>query len=181
MCIAQLLSLEQAQALLEWSPEVVVFETAAMDVLRWGVKVDALVCCTPKATHWQKTFEHQQPMAIVTAASAAEFFSATCTWLVARGQTALNLMMQPSAAERTTIEQHPNIRTVLLDGSLKWSFVTGKYVKWMPQGARLYLQPGSNPPLRTIGLVARPGFFEVVADGVIGFDFTGSLWIGETA
>lgn len=82
--------LDFIQQMLEWSPTVVVVEQALEQVLKWGIKVDVVICTTASLDEARTQTANQYPVDIV--AVEGNHIDEGLTYLYQRKHVAVNII-----------------------------------------------------------------------------------------
>ncbi|MBK5280003.1 MAG: hypothetical protein JJE09_14180 [Bacteroidia bacterium] len=160
---------EKVQELLEWSPFVLVSSSALEYVLRWGIKIDALITSSESDVSHQVA-KDQAPLLTLRYTEGQSELESVFQFLVDRKQLNVNVIVSdvvgyfPMAASYSG-----KINSVLFEGKFRWVLIdNGHYSKWLP--AETTLQTFFN---NQIGKVA------VAEEGIFALEKSSSFWIGE--
>lgn len=162
-------SFEKIQELLEWSPTVIVTESALQMVLSWGIKIDVAVVSASSLERWKKSLHEQGPLKLLSY-SGEEPLTTAFYFLLAAKQHSTNLVASwnkdlPSLI--TPIQDRLSI--VVMTGPIRWSFVpSGKFEKWLPVNSlvEVFSLGGVNEKLHT------------PQEGIFKFERSSPFWIG---
>jgi thiamine pyrophosphokinase len=147
--------------LLEWSPLVVVLDSAIDRVLDLGIKVDVLLGDFDRDFQAEKYLEKQFPLEIVNAPDQElTDLEKALNYLIIRGFPAANVVWATgkradhTMTNLTNIVQYRNkIKVVVLDDYSKVFLLPNSYEKWYPAGTIISLIPiGTVTGIRTENL-----------------------------
>jgi thiamine pyrophosphokinase len=194
-------SFELVGQLLEWSPLVVVLDSAIDRVLDLGIKVDVLLGDFDRDFQAKKYLEKQFPLEIIHAPDQEKTdLEKALNYLIDRGFPAANIVWATgkradhTMTNLTNIVQYRNkIKVVVLDDYSKVFLLPNSYEKWYPAGTIISLIPiGTVTGIRTenlkyplqnesLQLGYRTGSSnEVLKDGFIKIEYqTGDLLMME--
>ena len=135
--------------LLEWSPTVVVLDSAIWRVLELGIKVDVLLGDFDRGLDVDSIRAQQYPLEIVhTPDQNKTDLDKGIEFLIERGYPAVNIVWATgrradhSLTNMTNIVRYKNqIRIVLLDDHSRIFPLVGRYEKWYEAGTPLSLIP----------------------------------------
>jgi thiamine pyrophosphokinase len=135
--------------LLEWSPLVIVLDSAIDRVLELGIKVDVLLGDFDNGFAPEKYLEQQYPLEIVyTPDQDKTDLEKACDYLVARNIPAANVIWATGRRADHTITNITNIvrfkdslKIVVLDDHSKIYQLPKRFEKWYPAGTPISLIP----------------------------------------
>lgn len=140
-------SRELLDSLLEWSPLVVVLDSAMERVVSYGIKVDVLLGDFDKGIP-EKYRESQYPIEIVhTPDQNKTDMEKAFDYLIARGFLAVNVIWATgrradhSMANMTNIVRYKELKIVLLDDYSRIFRMPERFEKWYPKDTILSLLP----------------------------------------
>lgn len=148
--------------LLEWSPVVVVLDSAIWRVLDLGIKVDVLLGDFDRALDLDAIRERQYPLEIVhTPDQNKTDLDKGIEFLIGRGFPAVNIVWATGRRADHTVTNLTNIvrykdriRVVIFDNHSKVFPLTGTFEKWYTQGTPISLIPvGTVAGVVTEGLL----------------------------
>lgn len=130
---ADAIPFEKVQELLEWSPLVIVSQTALEKVQDWGIKIDVLIT-SHDSDAFTKLSIDQAPIQILNLISIQNEFESACKFLMDRKQTNLNIVVSPAQNYfKVAASFLSTVNIVLFDNKGRWHFVgNGSYSKWLP-------------------------------------------------
>lgn len=132
------------QQLLEWSPTVVVTERALGRVLTWGIKIDVAIVREEGLEKWRPVLHEQEPVKILTTASAGDTTDTALRFLVASKQKSVNIL---SDVELETFEKFSSLDLAVIRDGRRWVFIrSGHFEKWLPAGTVLNFHPREAHP-----------------------------------
>jgi thiamine pyrophosphokinase len=142
-------SFELMGELLEWSPLVIVLDSAIHRVLELGIKVDVLLGDFDRDFDAEKIREEQYPIEIVhTPDQDKTDLEKAFDYLIGRGFPAVNVVWATGKRADHTITNITNIvryrytlKIVLLDDYSKIFLLPNTYEKWYPAGMPISLIP----------------------------------------
>jgi thiamine pyrophosphokinase len=142
-------SFELMGELLEWSPLVIVLDSAIHRVLELGIKVDVLLGDFDRDFDAEKIREEQYPIEIVhTPDQDKTDLEKAFDYLIGRGFPAVNVVWATGRRADHTITNITNIvryrdtlKIVLLDDYSKIFLLPNTYEKWYPSGMPISLIP----------------------------------------
>jgi thiamine pyrophosphokinase len=135
--------------LLEWSPFVVVLDSAIERVMELGIKIDVLLGDFDRGFDPEQYRDRQYPLEIVhTPDQEKTDLEKACDFLADRGFPAVNVIWATGRRADHTITNITNIvrhrdklKIVILDDHSKIFLLPSKFEKWYPQGTPLSLIP----------------------------------------
>lgn len=148
--------------LLEWSPVVVVLDSAIWRVLDLGIKIDVLLGDFDRNLDLDTIRSQQYPLTVVhTPDQNKTDLEKGIEYLIERGFSAVNIVWATgrradhSITNMTTIVRYKDqIRIVMLDDHSKVFPLVGRYEKWYEAGTPLSLIPvGTVTGISTEGLL----------------------------
>jgi thiamine pyrophosphokinase len=153
-------SFEKIQELLEWSPSVIVTESALELVLSWGIKIDVAIVSESSLESWKKLLHEQGPLKLLTY-SGQESLTTSFYFLIAKKLYFANLVASWNKDLVSLITPFQDrLSLVVMTGQIRWSFITsGKFEKWMPANSsvEIFSLVGVNEKL----LTPKDGFFTI--------------------
>jgi thiamine pyrophosphokinase len=163
---ANSITFDVVQQLLEWSPTVVVLETALQEVLTWGIKLDIVVAHDANTKSLAFELQNQVPIKFISYVDETEALSTALYFLIASKQKAVNILSN-EALEK--FETFSSLDISIFQHGKRWSLVrSGHFEKWLTAGSTLeiYFQ----------GSITR----EVLEkDGVIEIKRDNAFWVAE--
>ncbi|OYQ45107.1 thiamine diphosphokinase [Flavobacterium cyanobacteriorum] len=147
--------------LLEWSPLVIVLDSAIERVLELGIKVDVLLGDFDRGLDPEHYREKQYPLEIVyTPDQDKTDLEKAFDYLISRGIPAVNVIWATGKRADHTITNITNIvryrntiKVVMLDDHSKIFLLPPKFEKWYPAGTPVSLVPvGSVKGIKTQNL-----------------------------
>jgi hypothetical protein len=152
------------QELLEWSPTVIVAESALSDVLRWGIKIDVVVGLSENVESLKLMLSDQLPLKILSCSSEDDAVATGLYFLIASKQKLVNIL---SNLPLQTFENFHNLNLNVFQSGRKWSFIqSGKFEKWLPAGA-IHIQSQKSET------------FISEKEGIVTIQRAGSFWVAE--
>lgn len=136
---ANAVAIEQVHELLEWSPTVIVAESALNDVLSWGIKIDVVLTSVDKVSGMTTLLHDQFPLKVLSYNNVDEVLSTALYFLIARKQKAVNII---SAAPLENFEAFEALDISVFQLGRKWSLIrSGHFEKWLPAGRTIKTFP----------------------------------------
>ena len=125
------------QELLEWSPTVIVFETALQNVLLWGIKIDVVVAIDGNIGALTEELKDQAPLKIISHQPEEDALTTAFYFLRAGKYKAVNVIGIRPALMKADISQFD---LVVFSQGKRWSLIRhGKFEKWLTKGTVLNL------------------------------------------
>lgn len=158
-------TLNSIQLLLEWSPFILVKEETLEEVLRWGIKVDAVLLVDPTNERLLEQIQHQQPIILLACRPNQELEEAK-NYLTHRKFAAVNIATdQPDWQQLERIE---GIHLSVIHENIRWVLIRkGHYQKQVDGGVAYFVRIGNS--------ITRHEAWE----GKIQETRTGLFWVGE--
>lgn len=180
LLIAEALSFELAEPLLEWAPLVVVCDTALDEVLHWGIKIDVVLGEASQVQSLQDKMMEQAPVKILSYQPDEDPLENALHFLIASKNTAVNIMTSAVKNRLHLAKKFSQIQIVLMDHNYKWSLHTHPFEKWVPAGTSLLIHPHDPSQKFTFtGLISEGEHVTTSIDGLIGIESDNTFWIGE--
>ena len=179
--IVNALSLEQVEPLLEWAPLVMVSEDALDDVLRWGIKIDAVLTNHQDESLTQK-LEYQHPVSIISFNPADDFVKVGIDFLQSRKSSAVNVMCDVTVQTFASAHTRLDFQCSLLNRDARWSLIRNRHFeKWLEAGSKLLVYTQTVNDIEFEGLERRDseGNFVSPRTGVVKIRGAHDFWIGE--
>lgn len=154
-------SFELLGELLEWSPLVVVLDSAINQVLELGIKVDVLLGDFDRDFDVEKICQEQYPIDIIYAPDQNKTdLEKAFDYLISRGFLAVNVVWATGRRADHTITNitsvirfREQLKIVILDDYSKVFLLPRTYEKWYPAGTPISLIPvGQVDGIRTNNL-----------------------------
>lgn len=135
--------------LLEWSPFVVVLDSAIERVLELDIKVDVILGDFDRGFNPEKYLEEQFPLEIIhTPDQNKTDLEKALDFLIERGHKAVNIIWATGKRADHTITNITNIvrfrnelKIVILDDHSKIFLLPNKFEKWYPKDTKISLIP----------------------------------------
>lgn len=181
LLIAEALSFELAEPLLEWAPLVVVCDTALDEVLRWGIKIDVVLGEDTAVRALQEKLIEQAPVKILSYQPGEDPLENALHFLIASKNTAVNIMTGSVQNRLHLAKSFQQIQIVLMDHYRKWSLYTHLFEKWVPAGTSLMIhQNDPSQKFTFTGLTTEGEGVTASSDGLISIESDNIFWIGES-
>lgn len=138
--------------LLEWSPFIVVLDSAIERVLELDIKVDVILGDFDRGFNPEKYLEQQFPLEIVhTPDQNKTDLEKALDFLIERGHKAVNIIWATGKRADHTITNITNIvrfrndlKIVILDDHSKIFLLPNRFEKWYPKDTKISLIPIGN-------------------------------------
>jgi hypothetical protein len=178
LLVVDALADDYLMSMLEWSPLVLVVETAMPKVASWGIRVDAVFA--DKLAHNDDVVysaePHAGPARIIDIkmglASSVLFF------LRSRRQYALQVMAVSSEENFHAWGSADDFQITLVDASMKWSrILSGRFEKWMPEAANLKVR--ADTTFEVLGARQHENQITTERSGIVRISSSAPFWIGE--
>jgi hypothetical protein len=181
LLIAEALSFEFAEPLLEWAPLVVVCDAALDEVLHWGIKIDVVLGKATAIHTLQDKLMEQAPVKILSYQPGEDPLENGLHFLIASKNTAVNIITSSVKDTLHLTKNFPQIQIVLMDHDRKWSFHAHPFEKWVPAGTSLIIHPNDPSQKFTFtGLTSEGELVTASTDGLITIKSDIIFWIGES-
>lgn len=154
------------QELLEWSPLVVVAESALTEVLSWGIKIDVVIAQEYSNDSLKNTLHDQFPVKLISYAHEHEAVTTGLNFLIAAKHKAVTIL---SEKPLETFESFSALDLAVIQSGKRWVFIkTGRFEKWLPVGSTLYVYPDTANPAVTTR-----------EDGIAAISHDRAFWVAE--
>ncbi|MBT1701208.1 hypothetical protein KK083_30230 [Fulvivirgaceae bacterium PWU4] len=179
LLIMDALGLPLIEPLLEWAPQVMVFENALDQVLDWGIKIDVVIAKPDSGEILARKLESQAPVKFLSD-NAGEDVDLALYFLISTRQKAVSIVTANADALFDKLDTFlPQLGITLLTDTVKWSGIaSGSYKKWLPAASRLLVHGYAMPELPD-GLKRSDGAYEVLRDGFVTMAPGTPFWVGE--
>lgn len=133
---------ELIQQLLEWSPTVVVNQSALEQVLLWGIKIDVAIVEEKRVEEVRELLRDQLPVRILSCADEAAALETVLYFLTASKQKTVNII---SDSPLETFEKFTTLELAVIQQGRRWILIrSGRFDKWLPQGSVIDTYPDKN-------------------------------------
>lgn len=143
--------LDFIQQMLEWSPTVVVVEQALEQVLKWGIKVDVVICETASFTNVRTQTADQYPIDIVTV--RGNHVNEGLNYLYQRNHVAVNII---AGFDQSLVKQEflDKMDIIIFNQGFKAFYVKeGGWKKWVTADTLFKVLPiATKTPAQTDNL-----------------------------
>jgi hypothetical protein len=166
---ATAVAFEKIQELLEWSPTVIVTESALHTVLSWGIKIDVALVSLSAVENWKKALHEQGPLKLLSY-SGEEPLTTAFYLLLATKQHFTHLVASWNKDLPSLITPFQDrLSIVVMTGPIRWSFVpSGKFEKWLPL----------NSPVEIFSLGEANEKLHTPQEGIFTLERSSPFWIG---
>jgi hypothetical protein len=165
--------------MLEWAPLVVVAETALADVLRWGIKIDAVIALPENEANLTLELMDQAPIKIFSAGD--DLVEASFLFISGAGQRAVSILAAslPEALRKRIEGLAAKTQVTVKTSTQKWSYIaSGQFKKWYQAGAIInFSNETITVDLNAINLPGRG--FELTEDQWITIENSPPFWVSE--
>lgn len=159
------------EQLLEWSPTVIVLESALEAVLSWGIKLDMVISAPDQVDAHMKLLRDQVPVKILSHHTQDHSINTAMMFLTAEKYKAVNVV---GSAPGLVEDFADRMDVVTFFEGKRWVYIrNGKFEKWVSGGTQFDFPKNLKAidGLNDSGLVANDGVVKAEAD----FPF----WVGE--
>jgi thiamine pyrophosphokinase len=169
------ISFEKTQELLEWSPTVIVAEDQLPEVIRWGIKIDIVLCLRSNRMTLNEYLLNQLPLRFICYDYLQNKLEVVLKFLVAEKYKATNVLAQ-STSDLHIAQTMSGITIGIFVKNQKWSWITKhSFEKWVSAGTSLSVFP-STTRVSTTGLSQD---LKCLIDGIVSIQSKEEFWIGE--
>lgn len=159
------------EQLLEWSPTVIVLESALEAVLSWGIKLDMVISAPDQVDAHMKLLRDQVPVKILSHHTQDHSINTAMMFLTAEKYKAVNVV---GSAPGLVEDFADRMDIVTFFEGKRWVYIrNGKFEKWVSRGT-LFEFPES---VKSIEGLDKNGL--AVKDGVIKAEADFPFWVGE--
>lgn len=168
------------EPLLEWAPQIIVFEHALDEVIRWGIKIDVVLAANNSDEILKQKLLSQTPVKILSSGES-DTLETALYFLIGTKQKAVNILVNDPARLFDKLENFlDQIAIGLLTEEAKWSaIVSGAYKKWFPSGSVIFVRGDVDFKLSE-NLKRHNIHFEVINEGFVTIAAERPFWIGES-
>jgi hypothetical protein len=179
LLIMDAVSLSLIEPILEWAPQVMVYESALEQVLGWGIKIDIVVSKQDTSEALAQKLISQAPVKFLSGDPTNDV-AAALHFLISTKQRAVSIVTDDAYELFDRLGAFlPQLGITLLTGAVKWSGISsGLYKKWLPAASRLLIYAPSEPELIS-GLKKSGSYYEVLHDGFVNLASGTPFWVGE--
>lgn len=130
-------SFSVVQELLEWSPTVIILDSALPEVLNWGIKIDVVVAEASRIPTLKETLHNQLPIKLISYQSKEDALSTALYYIVASKQSTVNVL---STDGLENFELFGTLELSVFQSGMRWSFIrSGVFEKWFPAGSEVHI------------------------------------------
>ncbi|SKC76725.1 hypothetical protein [Ohtaekwangia koreensis] len=181
LLIADALSLELVQPLLEWAPLVIVIDTALDEVLLWGIKIDVVLADARTAPTLREKLIDQYPVKILSYPVDEDPLTHAFSFLITSKNLAVTVITEHVENRFHFALEYPQVQIVLMNHDYKWSLHKKYFEKWIAADSCLYIHKNSaGQNFKLNGLTADGDRFKAIHDGIITVYSEDVFWIGES-
>lgn len=137
------LSLDHVEHLLEWSPTVIVTEHALAEVLKWGIKIDAVVAAMGSLEPLKPKLREQSPVQLL-GFEFDDLLSCAYIFLTDSGYHAVNILADIYNSPVLDLAKSfkSSLDSIIFYNDQKWSYIqNGTYHKWVTTGHHIGIHP----------------------------------------
>jgi thiamine pyrophosphokinase len=172
---AHAIPFEKVQELLEWMPTIIVLHSQLETVLGWGIKVDVVLVPTGEEAIWIERIREQQPIRVISFHSTELPLVKAIEILEAQHIPAVNILESGEKALVLAATFKGDV-DVFFDNK-RWSRIkSGRFEKWVPKGATLFVLPTS---IYAQMLYLQNGKLVAEKNGVVSLEAKEVFWVGE--
>jgi hypothetical protein len=183
LLIADPINFEQVQALLEWSPLIMVLESALEKTLPWGIKADIIIVQPTSFDRVKEVTDHQMPVRLAVNTTSSNQLAYGLQFLIDNFHHHVNVCVGNREGYFETVQKFSDrIEVTLFEGKMKWSCIkTGKFRKWLPKDAIIEVR--ANQVYRITEGNVKTSETEVVlsADSFLTIESVSNFWVGEAS
>lgn len=159
------------EQLLEWSPTVIVLESALETVLSWGIKLDMVISAPEQVSGYVKLLNDQAPVKILSHHTPDHPINTGMMFLTAGKYKAVNVV---GAAPDLVEAFADRLDVVTFFEGKRWIYTrNGKFEKWVSRGTQFEF----SRHVKTIEGLDAQGL--AIKDGVIKAEADFPFWVGE--
>lgn len=142
------LSAPHLAPLLEWSPTIVVAGEVLHEVLKSGIKIDAVVFPEEQAKEVEELLQDQLPVDFIPLSRQESLLLKALSFLAGKEQQAVNILAATERGDHLLLElshQEWIANVVLLNGKEKSALCrSGSYTKWYPAREIIKINPAGR-------------------------------------
>lgn len=170
------------QALLEWSPTIIVLENCLDDVLKWGIKIDMVVVQRNQHAEIMKNLADQQPIKLLTCENSDGQLLTALQFLTASKHEAVNIVTKThSDFFSSLINWTSSLQIGVLDYGQKTDFYKDHFKKWLPSKSVLHIIATENEQhFDTSGLTKIYGVYINNHDQMVEIKSQSPFWVTQT-
>jgi hypothetical protein len=159
------------EQLLEWSPTVIVLESALEAVVSWGIKLDMVISAPDQVDAHMKLLRDQAPVKILSHGTPDHPIHTAMMFLTAGKYKAVNVVgIAPSQVD----EFAERLDVVIFFEGKRWSYArNGRFEKWVSRGTQFEIVKH----VKTIEGLDAQGL--AIKDGLIKAEADFPFWVGE--
>ncbi len=137
------LDMNFVESLLEWSPTVIVVESALEEVLKWGIKIDVVVARHESLEKLKPRLREQSPVQLL-GFETGNLLDNTYQFLLEKGHMAVNVMADIYNSKALDLAKLYSFKldSVIFYNNRKWVYAaTGFFEKWVSTGHHFGVHP----------------------------------------
>lgn len=175
-------SLALVEPLLEWAPVVIVLDNAIPSVLKWKIKIDAVLLPRGAGRRYAEALATQGPVEILYYQSTEGVPDSITAFLAQQKCKGVNIIaMSSSMLFDYWIAKAKEFDISIIEADTKWSAILSTFQKWFPEGTTLRVRSSQNSPFNCIGLTQNTDeLFLTEKNGVISIKSNTPFWLGES-
>lgn len=165
------------EPLLEWSPLVLVAESAIRHVLAWGIKIDVMLVSNGRTDELKMDMQHQAPVKFLPCRQD-DMLSTAMRFLESTRCGAVNICAGHAEGilEKLNGYEGP-VQIAVMDQDFRWLLVRAVYKKWLPASALVRVI--SSGDIHTAGLERHGEQLIAPQEGRISIESNVPFWVGE--
>lgn len=170
--------------LLEWSPKVVVVQEAVELVLRFGIKIDTIICDRESMDELGSVLNFQMPIQFIAADTATPHHMQALAFLMDHNFKAVHILGEVSESDMNQLVM-ASLDTVIWNNKHKWSYCrSGYFRKWVTKGSSFILDVHAIANIESDVEVSQyeeqnNRIIEPLSDGMVAFQSATPFWLGE--
>jgi hypothetical protein len=176
-------SFELASPFLEWAPMVLVSDNALDTVLKWGIKIDAVLTDIDREEIVAAKIATQMPVEIIPLMAEEPLVKHALHYLIGRKQSGVNVLAsRPEEIFSPAEIVLKQLNVSIMDENLRWSGIsTGRFEKWVMVNSVISIRKSNDSQSMEVkGLIERDGCFESTGEGMISIRSDRFFWVAES-
>jgi thiamine pyrophosphokinase len=171
------ISFEKVQELLEWSPTVIVSDAVVEEVIRWGIKIDIVLCEEAKTISLKESLIDQAPIRFISYHNQREILSTAYQFLTASKYKAVNILIEDQT-QLDFIQTFMGMDVEVFYDNKRWVYIhSRKFEKWVGEGTKFFIYSMlPSIQFKQIGLSEE---MKCVKDGMVSIGGDETFWLGE--
>jgi thiamine pyrophosphokinase len=168
--------LSQIQELLEWSPTVLVAQSAVEKILTWGIKIDKIIIQT--GIDFDLEYDPATIMYVEKIETESNSLDTVLKWLIQQNYAHVNLIMLPDELD-ILADYIELIEIVIYHQKGRTFSIQGEWKKWLSKGSGIVIE-GNYNSMQNLNWSADRLAYIAAEDGIIAISPKDrTLWITE--